>query len=75
MTGPRLAPPCPFMESALASATAQSRARNCEMQVVQGADGGYRVLAADAAPAAGETLIAMVGAEGETLIYALRMVA
>jgi len=43
--------------------------------VLLGADGTYRVAADDAGPRRGETLVAMVGAEGETLMYALRMVA
>ena len=75
MTRPAVAPTCPLMESALARASTESRARNCEIQVLLGSDGLYRVVAADTAPAAGEKLVAMVDAEGETLVYALRMVA
>jgi len=75
MTSPRFAHPCPLMESALAAAATESRTRNCEIQVLLGSDGNYRVASTDAAPAADETLVAMVGAEGETLMYALRMVA
>jgi hypothetical protein len=75
MTRPAAAPTCPLMESALARAATESRAGNCEIQVLLGRNGSYRVIAADAAPAAGETLVAMVDAAGETLVYALRMVA
>jgi hypothetical protein len=75
MTRPAAAPTCPLMESALARAATESRARNCEIQVLLGTDGSYRVAAADAAPTSSETLVALVDAEGETLVYALRMVA
>jgi hypothetical protein len=63
------------IESALADATRRSQAHNRETQVLRGTDGSYRVADADKPQAAGETLVAMVGAEGETLMYALRMVA
>jgi hypothetical protein len=63
------------MESALAHAATESRARNCEIQVLLGSNGTYRVVAAETAPASGETLVALVDAAGETLVYALRMVA
>jgi hypothetical protein len=75
MTRPAAAPTCPLMESALARAATESRARNCEIQVLLGSNGNYRVVAADTAPASGETLVALVDAEVETLVYALRMVA
>jgi hypothetical protein len=63
------------IELALAEAAALSRARNLETHVLVGADGRYRVIEGDARVAPDETLVAMVGAEGETLMYALRMVA
>jgi hypothetical protein len=75
MTRPAAAPPCPRMESALAYAATESRARNCEIQVLLASDGSYRAVAADATPKEDETLVALVDAEGETLVYALRMVA
>jgi hypothetical protein len=63
------------MESALSRATTESRAMNCETLVLLATDGSYRVVASHTSPKAGETLVAMVDAEGETLMYALRMVA
>jgi hypothetical protein len=38
------------MESALAYAATESRARNCEIQVLLASDGSYRAVAADATP-------------------------
>jgi hypothetical protein len=67
--------PTAAIETALAEAETLSRMRNLETQVLRGADGRYRIADASEAPAAHETLIAMVGAEGETLMYALRMMA
>jgi hypothetical protein len=75
MTHPAAAAICPLMESALTHAASESRARNCEIQLLLAADGSYRVATSDAAPASDETLVALVDAEGETLVYALRMVA
>jgi len=63
------------IENALADAARQSQARNREIHVVRSVDGSYRVADTDKPQTAGETLIAMVGAEGETLMYVLRMVA
>jgi hypothetical protein len=63
------------IEAALAQATAFASAQNFETQVLLDADGAYRVVTADTQPKTGETLVAMVGAEGEILMYALRMVA
>jgi hypothetical protein len=63
------------IENALADAARQSQAGNREIHVVRSADGRYRVTDTDKPQTAGETLIAMVGAEGETLMYVLRMVA
>lgn len=65
----------PPIEAALAQAAVLAQTENLETQVLLGADGAYRVVAADTRPKTGETLVAMVGAEGETLMYALRMVA
>jgi hypothetical protein len=65
---------CPI-ESALAEATQRSHAHNRETQVLRTADGRYRVADADKPQSRGETLVAMVGAEGETLMYMLGMVA
>lgn len=65
---------CPI-ETALAQATHRSQTSNRETLVVRAADGSYRLIDADKPQSADETLIAMVGAEGETLMYALRMVA
>jgi hypothetical protein len=65
---------CPI-ETAIAEAAQRSQAHNRETHVLRGTDGSYRVADADKPQIAGETLIAMVGAEGETLMYALRMVA
>ncbi len=75
MTRPAATSHCPRMEAALAHAATESRARNCEIQVLLAADGSYRATAADATPRDDETLVALVDAEGETLVYALRMVA
>jgi len=75
MTRRAAVPPCPRMESALAHAASESRARNCEIQVLLATNGSYRAIAADAPPKDDETLVALVDAEGETLVYALRMVA
>jgi len=63
------------IETALAEATQRSHAHKRETQVLRAADGSYRIADVDKPQAAGETLVAMVGAEGETLMYALRMVA
>jgi hypothetical protein len=65
---------CPI-ETAIAEATEHSQTHNRETHVLRGADGSYHIADADKPQVAGETLIAMVGAEGETLMYALRMVA
>ena len=67
--------PTAAIETALAEAESLSRTRNLETQVLRGADGSYRIADAGETPRANETLIAMVGAEGETLMYALRMMA
>jgi hypothetical protein len=75
MTRSALAPTCPQLEAALGRATTESRARNCETLVLAATDGSYRVVAVEATPKAGETLVAVVDADGEQLMYALRMVA
>ena len=63
------------IENALADAARHSQAHKREAHVLRAADGSYRVADADKPQVAGETLIAMVDAAGETLMYALRMVA
>ena len=63
------------IETALADAARLSQVRNRETHVLRSADGSYRIADTDKPQAAGETLVAMVGAEGETLMYVLRMVA
>ena len=63
------------IESVLAQAAQLSQVRNRETHVLRSTDGSYRIADTDKPQSAGETLIAMVGAEGETLMYALRMVA
>ncbi|MBI3516780.1 MAG: hypothetical protein HY060_22340 [Proteobacteria bacterium] len=67
--------PSAAIETALAQAETLSRTRKLETQVLRAADGSYRIADAAASPAANETLVAMVDAEGETLMYALRMMA
>jgi hypothetical protein len=63
------------IENALAEAAQRSQTQNRETQVLRTADGRYRVTDADKPQSRGETLVAMVGAEGETLMYMLGMVA
>ncbi len=63
------------IESALADATRRSQTHNRETHVLRSADGSYRVADSDKPQGVGETLVAMVDAGGETLMYALRMVA
>jgi hypothetical protein len=75
MTRSARAPTSPQLEAALGRATTESRARNGETLVLAATDGSYRVVAVEAMPNAGETLVAVVDAEGETLMYTLRMVA
>jgi len=67
--------PNSLVENALAEATQRSQTTNRETQVLLTADGRYRVADADKPQSRGETLVAMVGAEGETLMYMLGMVA
>jgi hypothetical protein len=69
------APQTSPIETALAEAAQRSQSSNREILVVRVADGSYRLVDADKPQSADETLIAMVGTEGETLMYALRMVA
>ncbi|MBV8169199.1 MAG: hypothetical protein JO021_20570 [Alphaproteobacteria bacterium] len=70
-----MARPVSPIENALAEATQRSHSTNRETQVLLTADGRYRVADADRPQSRGETLVAMVGAEGETLMYMLGMVA
>jgi len=67
--------PNSLIESALAEATQRSQNTNRETQVLLTADGRYRVADADKPQSRSEILVAMVGAEGETLMYMLGMVA
>jgi hypothetical protein len=69
-----VSPHCPI-ENALAEAAQRSQSHNRETQVLRTPDGRYRVADADKPQSRGETLVAMVGAEGETLMYMLGMVA
>ncbi len=75
MTRHAPAPTSPLLEAALLRAATESRARNGETLVLAKPDGSYRVVATEATPEAGETLVAVVDEEGETLMYTLRMVA